>query len=136
MTRTPSKEESREMLKWLNRNRHQLKPYFYISSNTIRPTQTGWRSRSMAVVLTNVSPQSDNGHSFPVNDIAITPDGQTVASGSDDRMVKLWDIDSGRELQSLTGHDKSIFAIAISPNGQYLASGSNDNTIKIWRLSL
>jgi WD40 repeat protein len=60
--------------------------------------------------------------------------GKTLASGSYDNTIKLWNLATGEEIRTLRGHSQSVRSIAISPDGKTLASGSADNTIKIWRL--
>lgn len=67
-----------------------------------------------------------------VNAIAISPDGQTIASGNVDKTVKIWNLQTGKVIYTLSGHKKEIWAIAISPDGKTLASGSGDKTIKLW----
>ncbi|MGK7900273.1 MAG: trypsin-like peptidase domain-containing protein [Hormoscilla sp.] len=74
------------------------------------------------------------GHSRLVYSVAISPDGQLLASGSRDDTIKIWNLGSGRLLRTLTGHSDWVRSVAISPDGQLLASGSDDNTIKIWNL--
>ena len=68
-----------------------------------------------------------------VHSIAFSPDGSTLASGSDDTTIKLWDINSGEVKNTLTGHSDSVSSIAFSPDGSTLASCSHDNTIKLWK---
>ena len=68
-----------------------------------------------------------------VNSVAISPDGQTLASGSDDRTIKLWNLKTGDLLHNLTEHKGGVTSVAISPDGQTLASGSTDRTIKLWK---
>ena len=75
------------------------------------------------------------GHSRWVTAVAISPDGQTIASGGLDDSIKIWNRVTGTLLQTLSGHHKPINCLSISPDGQTLVSGSDDDTIKIWHLA-
>lgn len=75
------------------------------------------------------------GHAMRVDGLAFSPDGQLVATGSADNSVKLWDVNSYRELRTLAGHVRGVKAVAFSPDGRWLASGSIDGTIKVWDVS-
>ncbi|KAK3947855.1 quinon protein alcohol dehydrogenase-like superfamily [Pseudoneurospora amorphoporcata] len=72
------------------------------------------------------------GHSHYVFSVAFSPDGQRLASCSDNETIKIWDPASGSCLRTLEGHSGSVTSVVFSPDGQRLASGSWDNTIKIW----
>lgn len=72
------------------------------------------------------------GHISCVSEVAFSPDGKTLASGSWDNSVKLWDVASGQEVKSLEGHTGWVWSVAFSPDGKTLASGSGDKTIKLW----
>ena len=58
--------------------------------------------------------------------------GGILASASGDRTIKIWDIETGTCLKTLTGHTDWVRAVAFSLDGQILASGSADCTIKLW----
>ncbi|MEH2159652.1 MAG: WD40 repeat domain-containing protein, partial [Nostoc sp.] len=75
------------------------------------------------------------GHSNVVISVAYSPNGQQLASASDDKTIKIWDVSSGQLLKTLTGHSSEVISVAYSPNGQQLASASYDKTIKIWDVS-
>ena len=74
------------------------------------------------------------GHTSSVDAVAITPDGLTAISASNDKTLKIWDIDSGTEVRTLTGQTESVNAVAIAPDGLTAISASDDNTLKIWDL--
>ncbi|HIK10289.1 MAG TPA: WD40 repeat domain-containing protein [Oscillatoriaceae cyanobacterium M33_DOE_052] len=70
------------------------------------------------------------GHTGDVNSISFSPDGQTLASGSD--TVRLWDVATGEELRQFTGDIDWVNSVSFSPDGKYLASGGGDNTVRLW----
>ncbi|OCQ96040.1 hypothetical protein BCD64_11825 [Nostoc sp. MBR 210] len=74
------------------------------------------------------------GHSSIVGSVSISPNGKTLASGSWDNTIKLWNLETGKEIRTLTGHSNPVQSVSFSPNGKALASGSWDNTIKLWNL--
>jgi WD40 repeat protein len=76
-----------------------------------------------------------SGHQNFVYSVPISPDGQTLVSGSIDKTIKVWRLSDGELLRTLSGHQDLVISVAISPDGQTLASGGYDQTIKVWRVS-
>ncbi|MFN4832506.1 MAG: WD40 repeat domain-containing protein, partial [Pseudanabaena sp.] len=68
-------------------------------------------------------------HSDSVSSVAFSPDGKTIATGSD--TVKLWNLE-GKEIQSF--NSDSVRSVAFSPDGKTIATGSYDSTVKLWDL--
>jgi len=72
-------------------------------------------------------------HANAIYSVAISPDGQIIASGSADKTVKLWQLDTGKEICTFKGHSDQVWSVAFKDR-QTLASGSGDSTIKIWQV--
>jgi uncharacterized caspase-like protein len=73
-----------------------------------------------------------SGHTGEVFALAFSADGGTLATGGDDRVIRLWNPKTGGVRQVLTGHTQQILALAFSPDNRVLASGSADATIRLW----
>lgn len=72
---------------------------------------------------------------MPVDAVAITPDGRTLAVGFADGKIQLWDFANRDLLGTLSGHAGDIAALAFVPSGRVLASGSGDSTVRLWDVS-
>lgn len=72
------------------------------------------------------------GHTGAVTAVAFSPDGRTIATGSYDSTVRLWDGATGKSRRALTGHTDVVTAVAFSPSGRNLATGSADKTMRLW----
>ncbi|HRI58851.1 MAG TPA: caspase family protein [Saprospiraceae bacterium] len=73
------------------------------------------------------------GHITGLQDIAFSPDGKYVLTGSTDHTAKLWDL-KGHEIQTFTGHKNSVESVAFSPDGKRVLTGSTDSTAILWDL--
>ncbi len=70
-----------------------------------------------------------------VTSVAFSPDGKTLASGAQERPVRLWEVATGKERRRFEGHRDQVWSLAFSPDGKTLASGSRDNSILLWDLT-
>ena len=65
-------------------------------------------------------------------DAEFSPDGKLLATGGYDRIIRLWEVATGKYLQKFPSHNGAIYDLAFSPDGTTLASASGDSTGKIW----
>jgi WD40 repeat protein len=78
------------------------------------------------------------GHTFSVNQVALSPDGKVVATGGGDTRggeLKLWDVTSAKEIAALAGYSDSLYALAFSPDGKLLASGNGNGKAQLWDMA-
>lgn len=74
------------------------------------------------------------GHDRAACCVTYSPDGNLIATGSEDGTIKLWRADLGTEIRTLTGHTAGVNDVSFSPDGCILASGSSDKTIRLWNV--
>ena len=76
------------------------------------------------------------GHQKCINVVKVSPNDKLIASGSNDRTIKLWDSASLTAKGTLSGHKKGVWDIQFSPVDQLLCSASGDKVLKVWNIGL
>ncbi len=71
-------------------------------------------------------------HKYPVTVLTVAPDGKTLASASDDGIVKVCDVAAGKERTEFKGHEGPISSLAFARGGRLLAVGATNGIVKLW----
>jgi len=69
-----------------------------------------------------------------IRSVCFSPCGRYLATGAEDRIVRVWDIKKKQILYNWTGHDQDIYSLDWSKDGKIIVSGSGDRTVKIWNM--
>lgn len=80
-----------------------------------------------------VANRRNGGHGNDITSVAMSKDGRRVVSGSKDRAIRVWDVESGLQLGvDMCRHEKYVRSVAMSKDGQRIVSGSDDENVAVW----
>ena len=98
-------------------------------------------SRDKTLMIWELTPDGENpgyarrslhGHGECVASAVLSSDGQYALSGSWDKTMRLWDLNTGSTIRTFKGHTKDVNSVAFSGDNRQIVSGSRDKTIKLW----
>lgn len=94
-----------------------------------------WNAATFELLFahTGDDPQQDLvGNRWSATGVAFSPDSTQVAAASNDRVIRVWDLPSGRERQTLRGHTRWVECVAFSSRGDELVSAGGDGVVRVW----
>jgi len=96
----------------------------------------GSKSGSIIILnaITGIQMAILSGHAGWVRSLVFSPDGTSLVSGSQDKTIKFWDMQTGGIVKTFQGHTEYITCVSISPDCTTIASGSGDETIQLWNI--
>ncbi|TPX31373.1 hypothetical protein SmJEL517_g05293 [Synchytrium microbalum] len=74
-------------------------------------------------------------HEKDINSVAVAPNDKVFATGSQDKTLKIWSVETGTLLGTCNGHKRGVWSVAFSPVDPTVASSSGDKTVRIWSLT-
>lgn len=87
-----------------------------------------------AADTTNAGEKDANADLY-IRSVCFSPDGKLLATGAEDKLIRIWDIEKKKIVMILKGHGQDIYSLDYFPSGNKLVSGSGDKTVKIWDLT-
>ena len=69
-----------------------------------------------------------------ISSVSVTPDGRRAVSGSFDKTLRVWNLETGTCLRAVEGHTDSVCTVSVTPDGRRAVSGSFDKTLRVWNL--
>ena len=92
-----------------------------------------WSLKAQRIENISSKNYANKGHNSRIKKVVFSPNGNIIASGSEDKNIKLWNL-KGQVIKTLEGHQATVESVAFSPDGNTLASASADKTLKLWNL--
>lgn len=110
----------------------------FLATGCNKTTQVfGVETGELVARLTDENSASENGNSgadLYIRSVCFSPDGKYLATGAEDKVIRIWDLSTRRITKYLKGHEQDIYSLDFFPDGNRLVSGSGDRTVRIWDL--
>ena len=74
------------------------------------------------------------GHSNMVAALSVSPDGRFLASGDNDKMIKIWELDNGREFRTFSGNDGRVNKVHFTADSKHITALLNDGSVRAWNV--
>jgi WD40 repeat protein len=120
-------------------NKHKKARYTHLGqdtyklSNKLRLTQsTSSRMTEQPIIRVTTASQTLEGHKFGVSGAAVFPDKRRMVTASNDKTLRLWDLEDGAVLKIMEGHRFGVQEVAVSRDGQFIASGDTGGELIAW----
>jgi glucose repression regulatory protein TUP1 len=72
------------------------------------------------------------GTDLYIRSVCFSPDGRYLATGAEDKMIRVWDIQNRTIRNQFSGHEQDIYSLDFAKDGRTIASGSGDRTVRLW----
>ncbi|KAI9311096.1 WD40-repeat-containing domain protein [Dichotomocladium elegans] len=99
--------------------------YWHLGELNLDNPSDSYRPRSL---------YTHQGHEKDINTIAIAPNDKLFATGSQDKLAKVWKVDTGELIGTCKGHKRGVWCVKFSPVDQVIATTSGDKTLKLWNV--
>ncbi len=110
----------------------------FLATGCNKTTQVfGVETGELVARLADDNTASENGNSgadLYIRSVCFSPDGKFLATGAEDKVIRIWDLSTRRITKYLKGHEQDIYSLDFFPDGNRLVSGSGDRTVRIWDL--
>lgn len=110
----------------------------FLATGCNKTTQVfGVETGELVARLTDDNSAAENGNSgadLYIRSVCFSPDGKYLATGAEDKVIRIWDLSTRRITKYLKGHEQDIYSLDFFPDGNRLVSGSGDRTVRIWDL--